>query len=135
MKIGFWVAWLCLLSLSTLTAGARKSPSNPSPSAEYVSALATANRFLHAWQTGDLETGTVLLGDRVRHSQDPEKFEQSFAGTRNCAFEISRGKGTAGRYRFPVVLLTTTGTHTRRHFSEIVVAPTGKNDWVVDKLP
>ena len=51
------------------------------------------------------------------------------------AFEISRGKGTAGRYRFPVVLLTTTGTHTRRHFSEIVVAPTGKNDWVVDKLP
>jgi len=43
---------------------------------DYVFALATANRFLHAWQTDDLETGMVLLSDRVRHSQDPEKFEQ-----------------------------------------------------------
>jgi len=42
---------------------------------DYVFALGTANRFLHAWQTGDLETGMVLLSDRMRHWQDPEKLE------------------------------------------------------------
>lgn len=126
-----------LLLLLTVTgwAGKRHSTPPPPPSPDYVFALATANRFLHAWQADDLETGMVLLSDRVRHSHDPEKFEQFFAGSTDRAFEIARGQGIRGRYRFTVVLVTRTGTRVRRQFSEIIVIDTGKNDWVIDKLP
>jgi hypothetical protein len=101
----------------------------------YVFALAAANRFLHAWQIGDLETGTVLLSDHLRHSQNPEKFEQFFLGDADRAFEIARGTGNRGRYRFGVVLVTARGAQVRRRFSGIVMVNTGKNDWAVDKLP
>jgi hypothetical protein len=100
-----------------------------------VFALAAANRFLHAWQTGDLENGMVLLGDNVRHSQNADKLEQFFSSGTNRAFEITRGHGHQGHYSFPVVLVTTRGSHVTRKFSEIIVVDTGKNDWVVDKLP
>lgn len=109
----------------------QSSPSDPG----YVFALAAANRFLHAWQTGDLENGMVLLGDNVRHSQNADKLEQFFSSGTNRAFEITRGHGHQGRYSFPVVLVTTRGSHVTRKFSEIIVVDTGKNDWVVDKLP
>ena len=100
----------------------------------YVFALGTANRFLHAWQTGDLESGMVLLSDHVRRSHDAETLERLFSGGSDRAYEIGRGQGHPGRYRFPVVLVTkTAGLH--RTFSEIIVVNTGKNDWVVDKLP
>ena len=128
---------LLLLTVSGWAAGSRKrhstSPAPPSP--DYVFALATVNRFLHAWQADDLETGMVLLSDRVRHSQDPERFEQFFAGSTDRAFEIARGQGNRGRYRFSVVLVTSISTRVRRRFSEIIVVNTGKNDWVIDKLP
>lgn len=130
-------ALFLLLSIPDLAAGARKH--TPAPAApldpDYVFALATANRFLHAWQTDDLETGMVLLSDRVRHSQGPEKFEQFFSAGADRAYEIARGQGRRGRYRFAVVLVTTSGTHVRRRFSEIVLVSTGKNEWLVDKLP
>jgi hypothetical protein len=101
----------------------------------YVFALATANKFLQAWEAGDLETGMVLLSDHIRHSQDPEKFEQFFAGSNDRAFEITQGQGRRGRYRFAVVLVTANGTSLHRRVSEIVVVDSGKNDWVVDNLP
>ncbi len=41
----------------------------------------------------------------------------------------------AGRYSFPVVLVTAGGSHVTRRSSEIILVDTGKNDWVVDKLP
>jgi hypothetical protein len=131
-----WAAVL-LLTLPTAALGGRKRHSNPPapPDPDYVFALAAANRFLHAWQSDDLETGMVLLSDRVRHSQSPEKFEQFFAGSPDRAFEIARGLGNRGRYRFAVVLVMTTGTRLRRRSSEIIVVNTGKNDWVIDKLP
>ena len=100
----------------------------------YVFALGTANRFLHAWQTGDLENGMVLLDDHVRRSQNSESLEQFFSSPSDRAYEIGRGQGHPGRYRFPVVLVTKTGG-LHRAFSEIIVVNTGKNDWVVDKLP
>lgn len=102
---------------------------------DYVSALTTANHFLHAWQTGDLENGTVLLSDGLRHSQSADKLEQLFSNATDRAFEIARGRGHKGRYTFPVVLVTLRGSHVMRRFSEIVLVDTGKNDWVVDKLP
>jgi hypothetical protein len=109
----------------------------------YVFALAAANHFLHDWQTGDVENGMVLLSDSLRHSQDADHVEEFFSnvtngGATNRAFESTRGKGHAGRYTFPVVLVTPRGSSSSRitrKFSEIVVIDTGKNDWVVDKLP
>jgi len=102
----------------------------------YVFALAAANQFLHAWQTGDLEAGMVLLSDGVRHSQNADKLEQFFSNGKDRAFEITRGHGHQGRYSFPLVLVTPRGSsHVTRRFSEIVLVETGKNDWVVDKLP
>jgi len=102
----------------------------------YVFALAAANHFLHAWQTGDLEAGMVLLSDGLRHSQNADKLEQFFSSGNDRAFEITRGHGHRGRYSFPVVLVTPRGSsHVTRRFSEIVLVETGKNDWVVDKLP
>ena len=137
MKLAWTAALILLLSLPTWAGGPRKHHSSPPTPTDpdYVFALATANRFLHAWQTGDLETGMVLLSDRVRHSQDPEKFEQFFSGNSNRAFELARGQGSGGRYRFAVVIVTIAGRRIRRRSSEIIVVNTGKNDWVVDKLP
>ena len=128
---------ILLLSLPLWAAGSNKHRANtPAPTDPgYVLALATANRFLHAWQAGDLETGMVLLTDHVRHSQNPEKFEQFFSGQTDRAFEIASGIGNRGRYRFAVVLVTNQGNRVRRRFSEIIVINTGKNDWAVDKLP
>jgi hypothetical protein len=102
----------------------------------YVLALAGANHFLHAWQTGDLETGMVLLSDALRHSQNADKVEQFFSSGKDRAFEITRGHGHQGRYSFPVVLVTPRGSsRVTRRFSEIIMVESGKNDWVVDKLP
>jgi hypothetical protein len=66
----------------------------------YALALEAANHFLHAWQTGDVENGMVLLSDNVRRSQNAEQVEQFFsiAKDNNRAFEISRGRGHRGRY-------------------------------------
>lgn len=77
----------------------------------------------------------VLLDDRVRHSQDPERFEEFFSGAGNRAFEIAHGTGRRRSYRFPVVLVTVRANQLHRKFSEIVLIDTGKNDWAVDKLP
>ncbi len=107
------------------------APSDP----EYVLALATANHFLHAWQTGDLENGLVLLSDGIRHSQNAGKFEEFFSSATGRAFEIGTGREHRGRYIFPVELLAPRGNRITRHSSEITVIDAGKNDWVVDKLP
>jgi hypothetical protein len=77
----------------------------------------------------------VLLGDRVRRSQDADTLEQFFSNATNRAFEIARGRGYKGRYSFPVVLVSTERSHVTRRSSEIILVDAGKNDWVVDKLP
>jgi hypothetical protein len=130
----------CLLLLFPLSAWAASSHHSHSgrPAPEdpgYVFALATANRFLNAWQTGDLETGTVLLSDHIRHSRNPDEIEQFFSGGADRAFEITHGKGNRGRRRFPVVLVTGEGRRVHRKFFEIILVNTGKNDWAVDRLP
>jgi hypothetical protein len=128
-----------LLLFVPLPSWAGPRPHSAKPSAlndsGYVFALGTANRFLHAWQTGDLETGMVLLSDHVRHSHNAEALEELFSSGSDRAYEIGRGKGHPGRYRFPVVLVTKSGGGLHRTFSEIILVRTGKNDWAVDKLP
>jgi hypothetical protein len=124
---------LCVAIAASARTHRAAQPAAPDPG--YVLALAAANHFLHAWQANDLETGIVLLSDSVRHSHDAAMLEQFFSGDSPRAFEITRGKGHPGRYSFPVVLSTVQGARVQRKFSEIVLVNTGKNDWVVDKLP
>jgi hypothetical protein len=137
-----------MFSLLTSLSGARPhkhpAPSAPSDPA-YVQALATANRFLYAWQGGDLANGMVLLSDQVRHAQNADTLERFFSAETDRAFEIRSGHGNHARYGFPVVLVTTktdsgaTGNSSNksvtRKSSELVLIDAGKNDWVVDKLP
>ena len=140
MKIRL-AAFLSLLTVFLATpvwARPNTHPAKPSVLSDpgYVFALAAANHFLHDWQTGDAENGMVLRSDSVRHSQNADKLEEFFSNATNRAFEIARGHGHQGRYSFPVVLVSLRGSsHVTRKFSEIILVETGKNDWVVDKLP
>jgi hypothetical protein len=130
-------AALLLLLTTPLWARTRNHPAKPEAPSDpgYVYALAAATHFLHAWQTADLEAGTVLLSDGVRQSQNSDKLEELFSSGTNRAFEIARGHGHQGLYSFPITLVTLHGTRVTRKASEIVLIETGKNDWVVDKLP
>jgi hypothetical protein len=129
---------VCLfLATVPLWARSHSHPAKPENISDpgYLYALAAANRFLCAWQTADLESGMVLLSDRVRRSQNADSLEQFFSNATSRAFEIERGRRHHGRYSFPVVLVTATGSHVTRRSSEIILVDAGKNDWVVDKLP
>lgn len=109
----------------------QENPTDPG----YVLALAAADHFLHAWQMGDIENGMVQLSDKVRRSENADKVEQFFSDAKDRAFEITRGNGQPGRYHFPVVMVWTQGSRITRRVSELILVETGKNDWVVDKLP
>ena len=77
----------------------------------------------------------ILLSDRIRHSLNPDTLEQLFSNGTDRGFELSRGHGHPGRYSFPVVLVTSRSSKITRKSSEIILIETGKNDWVVDRLP
>ncbi len=146
------VAIVALLSTTAAWGRVHRKPAAPaSPSTEsYVLALASANRFLHAWQAGNLADGMALVSDGIRHAQNAGELERFFSSETDRAFEIRTGRGGSGRYTFPVMLLSlrsppgTNQVSSResasrnpvvRRSSEIVMVNTGKNDWVVDKLP
>jgi hypothetical protein len=58
---------LLLLTIAApLTARTRAAPARSAVDQEYIAALATANRFLQAWQSQDQETGILLLSDKVK---------------------------------------------------------------------
>ena len=119
-----------------LYARSHSRPAKPQPPGpEYVFALAAANRFLYAWQTGDLEHATVQLSDHIRRSQTASQLEQYISSTKDRAFEIAGGRKIKSGYSFPVVLVTSAGDNSARKFSAIMLVATGKNDWLVDKLP
>lgn len=114
-----------------------KSIPSAAPGAGYAHALAAADRFLQAWQSSDVEGGMVLLSNDVKSKLSSDTLEQYFSQT-GLAYEITRGKElSAGRYDFPVVLVTNIpGTKcVHRRFSSILVVRTGNNDWAIDKLP
>ena len=134
------IAWLLLACLVLcLPLPAKTKPSVSTADRDYVSALAAANQFLHAWQAQDHEAGLVMLSDAAKHQTSEERLQSFFAppsGTQQ-AFEISRGrKLKPGRYSFPVVLLETApGRAAHRRLSHIIVTRAGKEEWAVDKLP
>ena len=134
LAVSFLVLCLTLL-LSPLSA---KTRSGPGQDSGYVSALAAADHFLQAWQSGDLENGTALLSSHAKDAATTEVVEKFFANSVSSAYEIGRGKLLKrGRYEFPAVLVTETakGARARRRFSSIIVVNTGNNEWAVDKLP
>ena len=110
------------------------------PGASYISALAAADHFLQAWQTGDVEAGMVLLSAHAKESARAEAVKEFFSNPESQAYEIVRGKVMSrDRYEFAVVLFTSTdGSKNRRshrRFASLIVVNTGPNDWQVDKLP
>jgi hypothetical protein len=101
----------------------------------YSSALAAANRFLHAWQTQDHEAGIMMLTDAARQRVSPDKLDEFFSPAAEAAYEIQRGKRlNAGEYAFPVVLFGAS-VGAQPHTCHLVIMRTGKNEWVVDRLP
>jgi hypothetical protein len=102
----------------------------------YGSALAAANRFLHAWQAEDHETGIMMLSDSARQHVSPDRLQSFFSPGPDAAYEIARGKRvSSAAYEFPVVLFGASSTPAHRHVCTVVVTRSGKNEWAVDRLP
>jgi hypothetical protein len=108
---------------------------------DYISALATADRFLQAWQSRDEEAGILLLTDRVRQRTSQEAVQDFFFSdpiTRE-SFEIGRGRKLgSNRYQFPVTLFHKPSGHAHKWMhprtSALVVVRAG-SDWAIDQLP
>src|SRR5262245_40372016 len=80
--------------------------SRPAPDPMYSSALAAANRFLHAWQSQDHEAGIMMLADSGRLNASPESLQAFFSPGPDAAYEIAHGQRLkAGEYVFPLALL------------------------------
>jgi hypothetical protein len=129
-----------LLVQSSLPALARTKLRPVTPDRDYASALGIADRFLHAWQMQDPESGLLLLTDRVRQHTDESQLRDFFSSRRSLSpgFEIGRGKKLSGtRYKFPVALFPADSTHERRakHPFTLIVVRIGRDDWAIDKLP
>ena len=107
---------------------------------DYSSALATADRFLHAWQTQDAESGILLLTDRARQHAEETRVHDFFSAERSGSFEIGRGRKLAvGRYEFPVTLFASDAARTRDASRPktvfLIVVKVNHDDWAVDQLP
>jgi hypothetical protein len=136
------VLWLCFSALVLwLAQSLAAEPSKSKPSAafdiHYVSALAAADHFLQAWQSGDEENGMALLTAHAKQAVSRDNLDKFFGVGEPAGYEINRGKGLKnGRYEFPVVLVEKlSGARVHRRFSSIVVVNAGNDDWAVDKLP
>ena len=134
-----WLPLLFVLWGPLSPAAAAANPiTAPALDPGYVSALAVANHFLQAWQSGDVESGTVLLTGHAKEALNREALDRFFSNPDPSGYEIDRGTLVKrGRYEFAVVLVTSASKspRIRRRFSSIVIVNTGKNDWAVDKLP
>ena len=124
--------------LLTLASNARERVA-PALDPDYGTALATADRFLQAWQSGDAENGMALLSSHAKEKATTDALDTFFSTdpANNRAYEIDRGKMLKhGRYEFPVALIVAArGVRARLRFSSIVLVNTGHNDWAVDRLP
>jgi len=101
----------------------------------YSSALAAANRFLHAWQNEDHESGIVMLADSARQNLSPDSLQTFFSPGPAAAYEIAHGQRLkAGEYAFPLVLFGSSEGKSPR-YCKLVVIRDGKSDWAVEKLP
>ena len=101
----------------------------------YGSALAAANRFLHAWQNQDHETGIVMLADTARQHASPEALQSFFSPGPDAAYEITHGQRLkTDEYAFPLVLFGSSQS-SRPRYCKLIVLRAGKGDWSVEGLP
>ncbi len=137
LRFVFLVVMSVALAFSPPTRAKKLKASTQPTDANYIAALATANRFLAAWQSNDQEAGLPLITNHAKHQSTEAGIDELFSGPAIRAFEIAHGRQLSrGRYLFPLVLLESfEPSRTRRRFTRIVILNTGKNDWAVDKLP
>ena len=125
---------VCLFSVASFARVPRRNL--PSTDPEYGSALAAANRFLHAWQTQDHETGIMMLTDSARQHASRDQLQDFFSTGPDAAFEIRRGKRlSTAEYAFPVVLFDAASAGNHPHVCKIIIVKADKDDWAVDRLP
>jgi hypothetical protein len=103
--------------------------------AQYLSALATADRFLGAWMNDEPDSAESML---AQPRDTPERdIETLLTRACPCAFELKHGKRIrAGMYEFPVVLFGPPAGNSRISvkLSSIVISWTD-DQWAVEKLP
>src|SRR5579864_6338734 len=129
------LCFFCATSLARIQKNSSRLLGSQYRDPAYGPALAAANRFLHAWQTQDHETGIMMLTDSAREHASREQLQEFFSSGPEAAFEIQRGKRLdTAEYVFPVVLFDQSSSP-RPHVCRIVVVKAGKDDWAVDKLP
>jgi hypothetical protein len=135
-RIGLILSCVVLASISNVSFARIPKSSTRSLDPSYSSALAAANRFLHAWQTQDHETGIMMLTDAARQRVSSERLQEFFSPGPAAAFEIQHGRRiNGGEYLFPVALFGVSGQSVRPHVSSIVITRAGKDEWEVQKLP
>ncbi|HXU18370.1 MAG TPA: hypothetical protein VN708_24900 [Terriglobales bacterium] len=127
-----------LLSFLLVSASSFARPARSrawTPDSSYSSALRAANRFLHAWQAEDHETGILMLTDQAREQASPDKLQEFFSPGDHAAYEIKRGRRlNAGEYVFPVVLFGTS-QNSQPRAGRLLIIHAGKNEWAVNRLP
>jgi hypothetical protein len=102
----------------------------------YHNALAAADRFLHAWQIQDHETGIMMLSDEARQRVSNEQLDEFFSPGPGAAYEIERGRRIgSNQYAFPIMLFDQKGRSSLPRSCRIVLSKAGKDDWTVKKLP
>jgi hypothetical protein len=135
-----WLSLVLATALLPARASARTKAHIPVPcDPDYISALAAANHFLHAWQSEDHETSLIMLTNAAKQHTSEEGLQEFFSGGPKAAFEIGHGsKMRAGRYMFPITLFALEADprkSTHPHHTQMIVTRTGKDDWAIDKLP
>jgi len=133
---------LLLFVLTPTLASYARDRATPALDPGYAAALAAADHFLQAWQSGDAESGAALLTSHAKDESTSAALDKFFESadpvSGNRAYEIGRGKMLKrGRYEFPVVMIgdAATNRHSRRSSSRIIVVNTGHSDWAIDRLP
>lgn len=140
----FPTRWFCAITFFLLCFSpalvAAKGKSSPSLEPDYIAGLATANRFLNAWQNQDEEAGLIMLTEAAKRGTSEDHLQAFFvlSPAAQRSYEIARGhRLKPGRYSFSITLLESSPGHNgvRTRYTQIVVIRTGKDDWAVDKLP
>jgi hypothetical protein len=132
-------ALLTVLMLVPLSPAKVKPHTSPVVDQNYIAALATAHRFLYAWQNHDQETALLLLSDAAKNRVSEDQLSTLLEDCAPTTYEITRGKKVnSGRYAFPIALFQpSAGQHrwTHPHYSQLIILNTGKDRWAIDKLP
>ena len=132
ISIFIWLFFFLATGSLARSAKAKTHPNDP----DYSAALAAANRFLHAWQTEDHETGIVMLSDAARQHASPEFLQNFFSPGPQAAFEIGHGhRRSRGEYEFPIVLFRSSANSSHPQECRIVLVRAKRDDWEVEKLP